>query len=446
MTEQANPGTGAINHLSPPTLQRHSRREFLKLAATSAAAIGFPTIVPSSVFGANAPSNRIAMAGIGLGAMGMSNMASFLRDDVQWVAVCDVDQHNLSRAKRRVDQHYGNHDCATYGDLRDLLQRRDIDAISLATPDHWHGWVGVHAARCGFDIYGEKPIAHNIREARAVANAVKQHGRIWQTGSWQRSTPEFQHAVELVRNGRIGKVSHVEIGLPDGSAGEPAPVAPVPAGLDWDLWLGPAPWQPYRGTAHWDWRWVLDWGGGQLNDWIGHHCDIALWAMDMDHTGPVEVTGEGTFPTQGLWDAPITYKVDCVFENGATMTVANESQLELGRGTRWFGEDGKWIHVSRSARSSNPGHLWDDVIEPGEFRVLRGVSHQEDFLHGVRTRRQTIAPPEPALRALTVGSLGLIAMRLGRKIQWDPVREEIINDPVANQMVGRVQREPWSLI
>jgi len=447
MTEKNTPETDTFQTTPSPTLFKPTRREFLKLAATSAAAIGFPTILPSSVFGSNAPSNRVVMAGIGVGSMGSSNMGNFLREGVQWVAVCDVDRHNLAKAKRRVDKHYDNHDCATYGDLRDLLARSDIDAVSIATPDHWHGWAAVHAARRGFDIYGEKPLAHDIREARAVVNTVKQYGRIWQTGSWQRSRPDFQHAVELVRNGRIGKISHVEIGLPDGEAGKPAPTMPVPEGLDWDMWLGPAPWQPYRGTAHWDWRWVLDWGGGQLNDWIGHHCDIALWALDMEHTGPTEVTAVGTFPQVGFWDAPLDYKVDCTFANGMTMTIANESQLELGMGTRWFGEDGKWIHINRATHSSNPPELWDSLIEPGEFRVNRGTSHQEDFLESVRTRKQTIAPAEPALRAMSVGSLGLISMRLGgRKLLWNPETEQITNDPIANNMVGRAQREPWSLV
>lgn len=431
--------------LSDPNLPKQSRREFIRLASLATAAIGFPTIIPSRVLGADAPSNRITMAGIGLGGQGRSNMTNFLRPGVQWLAVCDVDRKNLLRAKRQVDTYYGSHDCDAYGDLRDLLARDDIDAVSIATPDHWHAWVAVHAARKGMDIFGEKPLAHDIREGRAICNAVKQHGRIWQTGSWQRSVDNFHHASELVRNGRIGKIAHVEIGLPDGSVGPEQSVMPVPSGFDWNMWLGPAPWQPYRGVSHWDWRWVLDWGGGQLNDWIGHHCDIALWGLGLDHTGPVEISGHGNFPTKGVFDAAIDYKVDCRFENGTTMTITNESNLELGMGTRWIGEDGRWIHVARSRQSSNPPEVWDSVIGAGEIRLQRSRNHFVNFLDSVRSRVPTITPTEVAQRAFSVGSLGIIAMQLGRKIHWNPETEQVIGDDTANAMIGRTPRQPWSL-
>jgi predicted dehydrogenase len=423
-----------------------SRREFLKLASAAAAAIGFPTIIPSRVLGADAPSNRIVMAGIGLGSQGRVNMSSFLGPGVQWIGVCDVDRRHLRRAKQMVDLHYGNQDCLAYEDVRDILDRKDIDAVSISTPDHWHAWPAVTAARKGMDVFCEKPIGHNLREGRIICNEIHKHGRVWQTGSWQRSTDNFQHAVELVRNGRLGKIARIEIGLPTGNPGPAGLVQPVPPDLNWEMWLGPAPWQPYRGVAHWDWRWVLDWAGGQLNDWIGHHCDIALWSIGMDHTGPTSVSGTGSFPTEGMFDAPTTYRIEVEMPNGISMVVADASQLEFGMGVRWIGENGQWIHVDRGRQSSNPASLWGEVIRPEETRIRRYRGHVEDFLECVRTRGKTIAPAEAAHRAFSVGCLGLTSMRLGRKLRWDPDSEMVIGDDTANQLLGRTPREPWSLV
>jgi predicted dehydrogenase len=385
------------------------------------------------------------MGGIGMGSQGMSNLSAFLRPGVQFIAVCDVDRKHLKRAKRTIDGHYGNHDCVAYLDLRELLARTDLDAISIATPDHWHAYAAIRAARAGLDIYGEKPIGHDLREGRAIVEAVERHGRIWQTGSWQRSIANFHHAAELVRNGRLGKVAHVEIGLPDGNAGPHHTVQPVPPELDWDLWLGPAPWQPYRGVAHWDWRWVLDWGGGQLVDWIGHHCDIALWALDLEDTGPVKLSGTGVFPSEGFYDAPTEYEIDYTFASGLTMKVANQSRLEMGMGTRWIGENGNWIHVARGRQSSNPPQLWDEVMGAEEVRLERSRDHVGNFLEGVRTRRPTITPASVAHRAASVGQLGQVAMLTGRTLHWDPVAEVVTNDPSANALLGRAPRQPWSL-
>ncbi len=435
------PQTSSSDRLLP----KHNRREFIKLASLATAAIGFPTIIPARVLGKDAPSNRITMAGIGLGGQGRSNMSNFLRPGVQWLAVCDVDKKNLGRAQRQVNNYYGNKDCDAYADLRDIIARDDIDAVSIATPDHWHAWAAVHAARKGMDIFGEKPLAHDIREGRAICNAVEQYGRIWQTGSWQRSVDNFHHASELVRNGRIGKVAHVEIGLPDGSVGPEQSVLPIPPELDWDMWLGPAPWQPYRGVSHWDWRWVLEWGGGQLNDWIGHHCDIALWALGLDHTGPVEISGVGKFPNKGVFNAAIDYTVDCRFETGVTMKITNQSNLEHGMGTRWIGEDGRWIHVGRGRQSSNPKNIWDDIIGAGEVRLQKSRNHFGNFLDSVKSRVPTITPAEVAQRAFSVGYLGTVAMQLGRPIKWNPDTEQVIGDETANAMMGRTPRQPWSL-
>ena len=238
-----------------------SRRAFL----TAGAGLGLFNIVPSSVLGADAPSGKVTMALIGAGGMGCGNMRAFLAfPDVRVLAVCDVNRVKRESAKETVDNRYGNRDCATYRDFRDVCMRDDIDAVIVATPDHWHAVIGVYAANCGKDIYGEKPFSHDLREGRALVRAVERNGRVWQTGSWQRSSSEMRRAVELVKNGRIGKIARVEVGLPGGGRGPAAtPGARVPDGLDWDMWVGPAPERPFEGVYDWHWRWVSDWGGGQ---------------------------------------------------------------------------------------------------------------------------------------------------------------------------------------
>ncbi|HOC17083.1 MAG TPA: Gfo/Idh/MocA family oxidoreductase, partial [Vicinamibacterales bacterium] len=244
-----------------------------------------PTIVKASALGrggAVAPSDRIVMAGIGFGMQGPGNMRSFLgKDEVQWVAVCDLDDDHLQAARRTVNEKYGNEDCATYKDYRELYARGDLDAVSIAVPDHWHAILSIEAVRAGLDVFGEKPFTHSLREGRALCDAIRRYGRVWQTGSWQRSEENFHRAAELVRNGRIGKVLRVEVGLPSGytdfarTFGQET-IEPPPAALDYDRWLGPAPYAPYcKARVHMNWRWNMDYAGGQLMDWVGHHLDIA---------------------------------------------------------------------------------------------------------------------------------------------------------------------------
>jgi len=240
-----------------------NRRQFLKSATgVTAGAIVFPYVVSSSALGKDdsvAASNRIVMGAIGVGSQGSGNMRGFLgKKEVQMVAVCDVDKANRDKAKQTVDKRYGNNNCKTYFDFRELIAREDIDALSLALPDHWHSIPVVMAARAGKDMYGEKPLARTIREGRIMADTVHRYGRIWQTGSWQRSVRDFRHACELVRNGRIGKVHKVEVGLPTGGGTGNKPIQPVPEGVDWNFWLGPAPWVPFRGVMHWNWRWIME--------------------------------------------------------------------------------------------------------------------------------------------------------------------------------------------
>ncbi len=272
-----------------------SRRRFLK---TSVAALGFPTIVPSSVFGQNAPSNRITMAVFGWGMQGPGNTAAFLNEtDCQIVAACDLDKNHLDTTGggSHVNKRYNNTDCKTYHDFREVMARKDIDAVMLAVPDNWHALVAVEALKNGKDVYGEKPLARTIHEQQAIVQAVQKYKRIWQTGSWQRSQDSFRIAAEIVRNGLIGKIKEVHVGLPSGHtdfAGtkDKMQVSNPPTELDYEMWIGPATMEPYiEGRIHKNWRWNYNIGGGQLLDWIGHHCDIAHWGMDMDRGGPSEV-------------------------------------------------------------------------------------------------------------------------------------------------------------
>jgi len=425
------------------------RREFLKRAAAGAAGLaGFPYLVRSSALGKEgnvAASERIVMGCIGVGGQGTGNMRGFLgKKEVQVVAVCDVDKKQRDQAKKIVDDRYKNSDCKTYVDFREVIDRKDIDALSLAMPDHWHSIPVVMAARAGKDMYGEKPLARTIYEGQVMRDAVNRYGRIWQTGSWQRSVRDFHRACELVRNGRIGKVHTVEVGLPTGGGTGNRPVQPVPEGVDWDFWLGPAPWAPFRGVMHWDWRWMMDYSGGQLTDWAGHHIDIAHWGLGLDLTGPVEIEGKGVYPKDGIFDVPTEYKFTCKYADGLTMIVANDRQQPKGMGAVWYGENG-WIHVDRGRFQASSDKILQEVIGPNEIRLYQSNDHQQNFVDCVKSREKTIAPIEVAHRSISVALLGEIAMLLGRKLRWDPDKEEFVNDDTASRMLRRPMRSPWHL-
>ena len=427
-----------------------SRRDFLKTATGLAAgAIALPYIVPSSVFGADgtvAPSNRLLVGVIGMGSQGGWDMRGFFsEEDALVVAVCDVDKKRQKAGKFEVDQKYGNSDCKMYLDFRDVIARSDIDIISIAVPDHWHSIPAIMAAQAGKDIYGQKPMARTIREGRAICDAVKRYGTVWQTGSWQRSVYNFRRACELVINGRIGKVSRVEVGLPTGENMGNNPVQPVPEGVDWDMWLGPAPWVPYRGILHWNWRWMMDYSGGQITDWAGHHIDIAHWGLGLDRTGPVEIEGTGIYPKDGMYNVPVKYKVTTKYANGIEMVIANDQQVPHGMGTCWYGDKG-WLHVTRDQplHTDRPSIL-DEVIGPNEIHLYQSNNHHRNFLDCIKTRRETVTPAEIAHRSLTPALLGEIAMQTGRKLRWDPDKEVIIGDEEASKMLSRPMRSPWHL-
>lgn len=434
-----------------------NRRDFIKKAAIGAGGLlTFPFFIRPSALGkwkSTSPSNRIVMGVIGCGAMGSGNAQTFLNhfSNVQIVAVCDVDRERAESLKRQIDSKYGNSDCAVYEDFREMIGRGDLDAITHAVPDHWHALIAVSCARAGLDMYGEKPLARTIREGRAICQAVQLYEIVWQTGSWQRSVWNFYRGCQLVRNGRIGKVSYVEVGLPDGNPASPqAKLLPIPKTLNYPMWLGPAPWRPYQdfggGNVHWDWRWIMDYSGGQLTDWAGHHIDIAHWGLGLDTSGPVEVEGKGKYYEDGIYNTPYEYEFVCTYENGLQMKVANASRLPKGMGTVWYGQDG-WIHVDRGdiLAASRP-EILQEAIGPEEIHLYYSPhGHHGNFIDCIQSRQKTAAPAETAHRSISVGLLGEIAMLTGRRLKWDPKTETFINDEGANRYLARSFRSPWHL-
>ncbi len=434
---------------------KSNRREFLKkLSVGAVGAIGFPTIIPATALGrsgATPPSSRINIGCIGVGGMGTGNMNSFLeKPEAQIVAVCDVDIRHRQQARQIVEKKTAKKGCAEYADFRELLARTDLDAISLATPDHWHALIATAAAGRNLDIYGEKPLGYTIAEGRAIVDAVERHGIVWQTGSWQRSVRNFRYACELVRNGRIGKVHTVRVGLPYGHSisdqGGYKP-SPVPDGFDYNMWLGPAPWAPYApNRCHWNFRWISDYSGGQLTDWAGHHCDIAQWGMGTELTSPVEIEGVADFPKaeNGLFDTATSYRFVCKFKEGFTMIVADQKQQPKGMGVQFEGSEG-WIWVDRGGIDASNKQLLTSQIKPDEIHLYASEDHHQNFLDCIRTRSETITPARIAHRSIMIGHLGLIAMKLGRKVEWNPDRERFVNDSEADTFLSRPMRSPWHL-
>ena len=375
------------------------------------------------------------------------------------VAVCDVDTAYRNRGRDLVNEKYGSSDCATYNDFRDLIARKDINAVLIALPDHWHAIPAIMAARAGKDIYGEKPLAYNIAEGRAICDAVKRYGIVWQTGSQQRSDWKFRRACELVRNGRIGKVNTVRVGLPYGNyrSDKILPTA-VPDGFDYDMWLGPAPSAPYcPGRCHIHFRWISDYSSGQIADWAGHHCDIAQWGMGTQYTAPVEIEGKGYFPGD-FYDTVEGFQFECKYAEGFTMIVADSDKnikekdgitftkdsFKEGIGVLFEGTEG-WIQVNRTGLDVYPQSLRDTVIGPDEIHLYESNDHIGNFIDCVKTRSETIAPAEAAHHSIMIGHLGVAAMKLDRKLKWDPKSEHFIGDPEADRLLSRPMRSPWHL-
>ena len=388
------------------------------------------------------PSNKVALGVIGVGWQGFATMKIFMSDSrVEVAGICDIDADHLAEAKAAAPG------ARTHHEYEELLARPDIDAVYMAVPDHWHGTVAAAAAKAGKDIYGEKPLAHNWAEGKMIVDTVARYGRIWQTGSWQRSVADFRFACELVRNGRIGKVHRVEIGLPagltdwDGLGNRVRPEAP-PKTLDWSRWLGPAPQVPYApARVHKTWRWNYDTGGGSLMDWVGHHVDIAHWGLGLDDTGPIEVSGQGEITNHPVWDTPPQWRVTAKYRGGLVMKIAGGYD-DIRSGTRWIGDEGS-VWVDRSGIETIPRSLLSSRIRPDEVRLPVSSSHHRQFIDCVLTRGETLTPAHVALRSATPGYLGTIAMRTGRTIHWDPDRQEIPGDPAAARLLSRPGRSPW---
>jgi len=419
---------------------RVSRRSFLRASAvTAGAAFAAPAIVPASVLGANPPSERITIGCIGVGNMGTSDLKAFKNNaGAQVVAVCEVDTQRLQAARQLA----GVDEKSCYGDFRELLARTDIDAVTVVTPDHWHVPICIAAVRAGKDVYCEKPLTLTILEGRQLAEEVKRYGRILQTGSQQRSADEFRKACELVRNGYIGEVQTVIAGLPGNNRTcEPTwEPQPVPEGFDYDSWLGPAEWVPYHvQRCHYEFRFLLDYSGGQVTNWGAHHLDIAQWGLDMDDSGPVEIVGRGEFPTTGLFTTATKVDFECTYANGVKLLCRTG-----GSGTRFEGTKG-WVHVNRGSLKAEPASLLTQTIGANEIHLYESGNHHRDFLDCIRSRQQPICNAEIGHRSSTVCHLGNIAMLLKRPLKWDPAKEEFIGDDAANRTRWRPARAPWSI-
>jgi len=460
-----------------------TRREYLKKSILGTAGIIFaPTIVPSTVFGKSAPSNKIHVAQIGFGriARGHNLPRTLEQDDVRVVAVCDLDRKRMQEGKEFIQEWYdenkGNRnyvDVKMYTDYRELLAQSDIDAVIISTPDHAHLMPCVEASLAGKDIYMEKPMSLTVEEGRFMSDMLHRNGTVFQLGSQQRGSdpwPHFRRACELVRNGRIGQLHTVQVGLPgDPSGGDQTPM-PVPEHFDYDAWLGTTPWVPYtetrvhpqEGYSRPGWLRCEQFSAGMITGWGTHHVDTAHWGMGTEYTGPVEVEAEAQFPTddpdyKGLWNVHGDFRVEAKYANGVKMYISGE----FDNGIRFEGDEG-WIFVTRgggpvteddpdtgevtsgSLRASSRAIL-ESQIGPNEIQLYNGEEQHANWIRCVKNREITAAPPEIAHRSCTACLISHIAMKLPRKLYWDPVNERFRNDDEANSMLSRPQRYPYKI-
>ncbi|HIQ23388.1 MAG TPA: Gfo/Idh/MocA family oxidoreductase [Planctomycetes bacterium] len=426
---------------------RCSRRRFVR--STGALLAAAPYAITSSALGAGGAvpaSERIAVAFIGLGGHGIGrNLQMFLyQNDAEPVALCDVDRRRVDRALKVVRRRRGERfRCQITRDWREVIARRDVDAVMISTPDHWHVPLSLAAIRSGKDVICEKPTL-TIAEGRVLADAVRRYGAVFQTSTEDRSVDIYHRMAELVRNGRIGKLRRIFVQLPAGpdQPGDPRP-KPVPEGLDWDMWLGPAPWKPYREGLHqFHWRWNRDYSGGQLTDWGAHQLDTAQWANDTERTGPIEVEGVGKRHETGLYDTFYEYHLVYRYADGVVMHVDSG-----GTGLRFEGTDG-WVGNDswRAPLKASSPEILRSVIGPEEIHLYTcPEGEHRNFLDCVKSRRDPYFPAEVGHRCSTISHMGNIAMELGRKLRWDPQTETFLDDDTANRMRGRASREPWRI-
>ena len=433
-----------------------TRREALGLMGAAGAAVAFPTIVPATVLGKNAPSERIAVGMIGMGRQARGiNLKTFLpMDDVQVVAVCDVDRWRLGNAKKSVDAAYKNADCKAYADWRDVIARNDIDAIMNSTPDHWHVPISLAAVRAGKHVSCEKPLTLSIAEGRALADAVKKHGVTFRTDSECRSHAYMHKTATLVRDGYLGKIKRLEVGVPAGdkAGGDPGPT-PAPVELNYDMWLGPAPEKPYcvdrvhapKSYGRPGWMRCRDTCEGMITNWGTHVMDVAQQVNDTERTGPVSVEGAGKYPAEGtgLWNVLLDFKAQFRYANGVVLDYLID---KAGAYLRVEGEAG-WIQANwhrRGGFEASDKRILLTTFKDSDLRFpIRG--DKEDFIYGIKNSAPTMADAEVGHRTCSLGQLAHIAIQRGRKLQWDPDKEWFANDDTANKMLSKSYREPWTL-
>ncbi len=450
-----------------------SRRKFLKSSVVGAsAAFVVPTIVPSSVFGKNAPSNKINVGQIGCGRIARSHdMPGTMQHDVsRMVAVSDVDRNRMQDGKKLVEDYYSKKtgsnnaiEVKMYHDYKEMLQDSDIDAVIISTPDHWHSQPAVEAALAGKDIYLQKPTSLTVTEGRLLSDIAQKKGVILQLGTQQRSSPQFRIAAELVRNGRIGKLHTVKIGLPGDPSGPEADEMPVPENLNYDMWLGSTPEVPYteigvhpqKGYSRPGWLRIEQYGAGMITGWGQHHYDSAAWGMDTELTGPISVEAIAQFPKSGLWNVHGDFMVKQEYENGITVLTSGG----YTNGILYEGEEG-WIFVSRGnyvASASDPVDIENSAkaldasdpailkseIKANEIHLYKSEEQHGNWLDCIQTRKQPISPVEIGHRACSVCLISHIAMKIPGVLKWDPKQEKFIDNDVANSMLSRPQRAPY---
>ncbi len=421
--------------------QRLTRRRVLRKGATIAAgALAAPYMLTSKALGAEsqpAASNRLTIGHIGVGGMGSGHLGVFLGlPEVKVVAIADVYEKHRNEALQRVGP-----DCKGYNDYRELLARPDIDAVVIAVPDHWHAMTAIHACYAGKDVYCEKPLSLTIREARAMVNAARRNGTVFQVGSQQRSEEGFRKACEWVLSGRIGRLQWVRAGIGGGPTCGWDAVEPPPAGLDWDFWLGPAPWAEYNPRrCIYDFRWFYEYSGGKMTDWGAHHNDIAQWGIGASHSGPVKTEPVfANFPTNGWYNTVVDFEVKHTYANGVTLLTSSE-----GHGAFFQGTDG-WVHVDRGfLKTSNP-EMEKEPLGAADTHLYKSPGHHRDWLDCIKSRKQPICDVEIGCRSVTVCHLGTIALRTGKTIAWDPAKETITNDKSLERWLSKPYRAPWRI-
>lgn len=444
-----------------------SRREFVRQSATLAGVFGLPALVPSSALALAdtvAPSNRVVMGCIGLGIQGMGNMRTFRgNSEVQVVALCDVHETQLSKGKQSVDEAYGNKDCKGYKDFREMMARKDIDAVQITAPDHWHTLIAMEAVRQGKHMYCEKPIGWSVRAGQALRKAVKESKVVFQFGTQQRSGGNFRLACELVRNGRIGQLKTILVGVPGSWTCPKQPTEPVPKELDYEMWLGPAPMAPYcfercrpytagAGKGWSIWYCISDYCMGMIGNWGVHHLDIAQWGNNTELSGPTEVEGTGVFPKDMLTDCATNWQVENRYANGVNLIHMDDAtarkhplqQKGHGHGVMFLGSEG-WVHVDRSRMDASNPALMKSKIAENEVHLFKSLNHHANFIDAVKGRTKPAAPIDVAVSVDILCNLQQIAIKLGRKLRWDAAAEKFVNDDEADKMLDRPMRGPWKI-